>query len=650
MRTEMIEKDGIFQSPDYIGDLKSLEDGSETLLEMLHNVTKRCHKKEFLGTINTETQIVEYESYGAVFKKMKRIGAFLRANKPSSSSGDTKDIIGIFSVNKTEWFVSEYGIYMANMINCPLYSTFGAESIRYILNQTEMEICFVSGIKAVSLYDDVIKDGDFRLRIIVTYEKLDEELVRKYNEKKIDVILFSDLTMAENDENSDVSSKDSGFSEENENYEGSRKSCKDKDLVDLPFEDLPTSDSIATICYTSGTSGVPKGVILSHKNFICTIAGFILIKPVSQIFEIVDDDVYISYLPLAHVMERVCSLMVMAKGARIAFFRGNPKLLQQDMKIIKPTFLVGVPRVFNVFKEKIEEAIRKKSFLLRVIVNFAFKAKIAQQKRGKYKHWFWDWLVFNKIHAEFGGCIRGSLNGSAPLSGKVTEYLQAIISSRIFQGYGQTEGTAANILMTLDDFENERVGIPFPSNLVKLCPTDDYTGGMKGEIYLKGNNIASGYYKREDLNKDTFDDGWLRTGDIGVIEDDVFKVVGRRKEIFKTSHGEYIIPEKIENVLKAGIIDDVLVTGKSLGDFIVAIVVCKNEKIEPEEVLSKLTMLGEKACKNGLLTRYEIPRKIHVIRRDFDSYGEMLTPTLKKKRGKIEGLFEKEIFALYENK
>lgn len=665
MRTKMIENDGIFSSPDYIGESIALQDKSETLLDMFMNLYKTHKDDDFIGTIDYESQKVVYENRHDSFEKMFRIGDFLRKQGLKTTGSR---IVGIFSVNRAEWIICEYGIYMANMTNCPLYSTFGAESILHILKETEMVICFLSGVKAVSLYEEVIKDAKHDLRMIVTFDPLEEDLITKYREKGIVVVSYNGIISkndAENlkDPNSNKSTEgvsnpksiigtNTTYNEIEEGYD--EEICVANQSLDkvqqLSKWDLPVGNSIATICYTSGTSGLPKGVILTHTNFIVQIAAFSFPKVHSKMLIIQEDDIYISYLPLAHVMERVCMMVCIACRAKVAFFGGNPKSLQTDIKIIKPTFFVGVPRVFNAFTERIQDAIGKKNCILRAIVKYAIRSKISKQKKGKYTHWFWDKLIFNKIKKEFGGKIRGCLNGSAPLAGHVVEFMQVIFSSRIFQGYGQTEGTAANILMTLDDFENERVGIPFPSNLVKLSPTEDYLGGMKGEICLKGNNISPGYYKREDLNKETFTDEWLKTGDIGVIEDGVFKIVGRRKEIFKMSQGEYIIPDKIENILREGIIEDIIVTGRSSEDYLIAIVVCKKENVTEKRILKHLKFLGEQALKKGLITRFEIPKKVLVIRQDFETYGEMLTPTMKKKRSKIESLFENEIRNLYETK
>lgn len=622
-------KEVVYKHPDYIGDKIATEDGSTTLVEMLFNIAKKHENKDFLGTIQNGTEKIEYETFGEVCKKMTKLGKSLREivneENKNKAKNDDKEIIGIYSVNRAEWIIAEYAIYISNATNCPLYSTFGAESIMHIFSETEMQFCFVSGQKAESLYKDIISFDKFNLKAIICFDTISDDLYRKYELQNIKVLYYKDLHSVAN-KNEDCQNNNDSF--------------------DLP-SDLPKKEDLATICYTSGTSGKPKGVLLTHTNFITATIGFMSASDEHAVFDIKKDDVYISYLPLAHVMERVCVTMIIAHVAKIVFYRGNPKILQQDIKIIKPTVFVGVPRVFNVFKQKIEEVINSKPFFVRWLINTAIKYKIKQQSKGIYTNYVLDTLIFNKVKNQFGGRIRGSLNGSAPLSKSVAEYLQAVLCTRIFQGYGQTEGTAANIIMSKGDYTNDGVGIPCTSNLVKLIPIENYSGN-KGEICLKGNNITKGYYKREDLNSSTFSDGWLLTGDIGAYEDGKFKIIGRRKEIFKTSLGEYIIPEKIEDVYKKECIDDIVITGRSHGDYIVALVVCKNDNVQEDEILNKIQSIGEKACKDGKILKYEIPKKIHVLRHDFDFYGEMHTPTMKKKRSKIECYFEKEIDLLYD--
>ncbi|KAF7680941.1 Long-chain-fatty-acid--CoA ligase 6, partial [Astathelohania contejeani] len=227
------------------------------------------------------------------------------------------------------------------------------------------------------------------------------------------------------------------------------------------------------------------------------------------------------------------------------------------------------------------------------------------------------------------------------------QYLQAVLSCPIYEGYGQTEGTASNIIQPTTCYEPGYVGVPFPTNIIKLAPVEGYKEN-EGEICLKGSNITSGYYKREDLNSELFDEeGFLKTGDIGCMVNGMFKIVGRKKDIFKTSLGEYIIPEKVEEALKGGYIEDLLIMCKKYSDYVVGLVVCKNKELCESDILKLITSVGLKLVEKGSIMKYEVPKKIHVLREDFSHYGEFLTPTGKKKRYSIESYFKNEISALF---
>ncbi|EJW01457.1 hypothetical protein EDEG_00449 [Edhazardia aedis USNM 41457] len=465
MIDQMIEENGVYRHPEYNADIVSLKDGSETLLEMFFNVVKRSYDNDFLGTLNERSDKVVYESYGSIFRKSLVFGEYVlnlknkmaenanfsetsaknrntkvnrsvdvSSNYSSNSSmpyvldspnDEDKELIGIFSVNRAEWIISEYAIYYSDSTNCPLYSSFGIESLKHILTETSMRICFISGVKAESLYNDVISKFETSLEHLICYDELSDELVSNLCEKGVKVHYFDDIlgeydrTWSERCESEDDKSNESSNSistSDDSNsmritnrIEGSQEkgylnssrdsgknvnsSCdsgknlqskhendlnKNTKRVKMPLNVLQApkkelfecfnsaflkGTDIATICYTSGTSGLPKGVILSHKNFIVTAAGFLRCRGTSDQFKISSEDVYISYLPLAHVMERVCVVVTTCNGAKIGFFRGNPKCLQQDIKTIKPTFFVGVPRVFNVFEKKSKKKLPKRVFL-----------------------------------------------------------------------------------------------------------------------------------------------------------------------------------------------------------------------------------------------------------------------------------------------
>ncbi|TBU12483.1 long-chain-fatty-acid-CoA ligase [Hamiltosporidium tvaerminnensis] len=590
----------------YDPDIKATKEGSETLLELFEFVCRSNPEKDFIGFIENEK--LYWLTYKEILERTTKLSRFLKMLV------SPKETIGIYSVNRPEWIITEQAIYMVNCVNCPLYSTFGIESLKHILNETEMKVCLMSGLKAISFYKEVLQNTKTHLTDIICYDELDSQICKNYKSKNIRIHFLEDIL--------------------------------NEDFVDTNLKDYgrPGGEDLATICYTSGTSGCPKGVLQTHRNFISTVSSFTMSGATDSIFSLNDSDVYISYLPLAHVMERIIFSVLMHVGSKIAFYNGNPKRLQTDMKIIKPTFFAGVPRVFDVFKEKIMEKINEKNFFLRFIFNLALRYKIYQVRKGNFICKFLDKYIFNKVKEEFGGKIRACLSGSAPLSPSVCEFLQAVLSCPIIEGYGQTEAIGANILKPTTCPDVGVVGIPFPVNAVKLIPWDKYPGGTEGEILLKGPNITKGYYKKPDLTEETFTkDGWLRTGDIGSYSNGNFKIIGRRKEIFKTSLGEYIIPEKVETALKGGILNDILIVGREFCNYIIGLVVCTDCTIDLEEIYKKTIEMGNKKFLEGGLTRFEIPSKIIVLRKEFDTFGEFVTPTGKKKRSLIEKYFEEDI-------
>ncbi|KAK1351068.1 long-chain fatty acid CoA synthetase [Hamiltosporidium tvaerminnensis] len=608
---EMVEKDGIFQHKNYIGDRYKTKEGFSTVLELMEYNSKKYPTKEFLGKI-IENEIV-WSTFETVYSEAKKISCFLKSFVPQ------KSIIGIYSINRPEWLITEQALYLANCINCPLYSTFGIESLKHILDETEMNICFCSGEKVQELFGNVLGNYGAKITHIISYDDLPDSFVKKMELSKIKLYFYNEI-------------------------------LNNPNIIDVDVNrNFPKTEDIATICYTSGTTNKPKGVIQTHKNFISMITGYDVAVTTKTVFDINEESVYMSYLPLAHAMEHIFTFFMLYSRARIAFYRGNVKLLLEDINIIKPTFFVGVPRVFDVFKEKIEAKIAEKGFIVRWLFKKGLKSKILRAKKGIYTHRIFDTLIFNKIKMSFGGQFKGILSGSAPLNPDALDFFQAVFSCPVVEGFGQTEACAGNIIKSLNCFEESVVGVPFPVNQIKLDSTtveNNVFNDNRGEILIKGLNTTPGYFKIEDCSGLYTKDGWLRTGDIGKIENGYFKIIGRIKEIFKLSLGEYIVPEKVESLLKGGIIDDILITGNCMRNFVVALVVCKNELISDFEVMTKILNLANKKFKEGYLVKYEIPQKVFVIKNDFSFYGDFITPTGKKKRYLIETHFKSEISEL----
>lgn len=608
-----MEFDGeCYKHQKYMEGVTCLSDGSETLLELFVNQCQVFPSGHAYGVIKDEE--ITWISYRDALDKVLGLYSCFAEEICKGS------IVGIYSINRYEWMVSEHAIYALGCVSCPLYSTYGVNALSYILEQTEMETCFMSGEKADSLYEDVLRYTRTHLRRVVVFDMFRNE--EGYRELGIAVLHFKDVVRAEQP--------------------------SDTLLARLMGDArLPLVSDLATICYTSGTSGTPKGVILTHKNFIASIAAFFRGTEEHTFYKATHEDVYISYLPLAHVMERICVHTLLSKGAAIGFYRGVVKELAKDYKIIQPTFVAGVPRVFNLFRDRILEQVRKKGVLQQCMFHMALRWKYFLQRFGCYTSVL-DHVIFNKVRREFGGRMRACLSGSAPMNKDVVRFLQATLSCKIFQGYGQTETTAASIVSTMEETTVDTVGVPFPSNKIRLVGLGEEYGG-KLEIWVKGDNVFQGYFKNEAETRESFDeDGWFKTGDMGVVENGLFKIVGRKKEIFKTSQGEYIVPEKIENILQCPEVEDILVTGKSARDFVVAIVVCTQD-LDDTHVKDAVWALANRAVEKRTLMRFEVPRRIMVLRKPFMSLGDFVTPTGKKKRVHLERAFGEHIDRLYED-
>ncbi|KAI4290940.1 long-chain acyl-CoA synthetase [Pancytospora philotis] len=604
------EENGVYMSKRYPNAKKEMPDGSQTLLQILHNKVREHADVEWLGSIKDNA--VVYRTYGEMYADVRKLAKFLE--------GITADrgIVGLYSVNRMEWVMAEYAAYTVGCCNCPIYSTFTPEAIASILAETELEVLVTSAEKGHSLLKSVLDGRAFGLKHVVLMDE-DSSLAADFGKLGIKAHLLSDI-----------------LAESAQDFEPSRPE--------------PAAGDTASICYTSGTSGNPKGVILSHSNFVSAITAFVETNDMKTYVIYKREHVYLSYLPLPHVLERICFCLAWASLAKVVFYRGNPKLLQEDMKIAKPTFIVTVPRVLNIFMEKIKATVAKKNVVVRTLFGLALRFKIYRQRKGVYKNWLLDKLIFNKVAAEFGGRLSHSLCGGASLHPSVLEYIEAVLSMKIFQGYGQTEGLAANIVDPLDSVDTETVGIPFPSVCFKLAPVEGYEGDDVGQLLMKGLSVTSGYYKKPKETKEVFtEDGWLKTGDVARVKNGSFYIIGRVKEMFKTSFGEYIIPEKVENCLVGGIIDDMFVTNTKFSDYLVAVVVCP-ESASHEQIVEEINRRGNEAVASKEMAKYEIPQYVITTHEAFLNLegGDLITPSLKKRRSRMGKYFQQQIDALVE--
>jgi len=360
----------------------------------------------------------------------------------------------------------------------------------------------------------------------------------------------------------------------------------------------------------------------------------------------------------------------------LGFFRGDPLKLLEDAADLKPTIFPGVPRVFNRLYDVVMSTIEKKGGITKLLFDYAYSQKRELLKYGQpCTHWLWDTLVFNKIKQRLGGNVRICVSASAPISKEVMEFLRIALSCEVYEAFGQTESSACGTATHRLDTSSGHVGSPNISceivlediENMKYLHTDN---PPRGEVLIRGHIVFQGYFKDEERTKEAIDnDGWLHTGDVGAwLPNGCLKIIDRKKNIFKTSQGEYIAPEKIENILiQSPYVQQNFVTGDSLQSYIVAIVVIKPDDIL--EYASKNNIKGsikelclnkeinrmvldgiEKTGKEKGLNSLEIPKKIYLDHEVFSIEKELVTPTLKLRRNELKAYYQAEIDNLYKIK
>ncbi|XP_015260537.1 PREDICTED: long-chain-fatty-acid--CoA ligase 6 isoform X2 [Cyprinodon variegatus] len=578
-------------------------------------------------------QPYKWLSYKEVSARAEHLGSGLlhQGCQPNPSQ-----FIGVFAQNRPEWIISELACYTYSMVVVPLYDTLGADAIRFIINTADICTVICDKVeKAQVLLENVERKETPKLQRIILMDAFGSELEERGKGCGVHVQALLEVEALGR-----------------EHY---RKPTP------------PAPDDLSIVCFTSGTTGNPKGVMLTHGNVVADFAGFL--KVTDKVIFPNQDDCLISFLPLAHMFERLIENVVYCHGGRIGFYQGDIRLLPDDMKALRPTIFPVVPRLLNRMYDKIFS--QANTPLKRWLLNFAAKRKGAEVSRGIIRSdSIWDKIFFSKIQASLGGRLRMIITGAAPTSPSVLSFLRAALGCQVYEAYGQTECTAGCTYTTPGDWTSGHVGAPLPCNLIKLVdvPEKNYFASKgEGEVCVKGPNVFKGYLKDPERTAETLDtDGWLHTGDIGKwLPNGTLKIIDRKKHIFKLAQGEYISPEKIENIyIRSEPVAQLYVHGDSLQSCLVGIVVpdpevmpewakkkgilgtykdlCKNTELK-KAILEDLVRLGKV---NGLLS-FEQVKNIYIHNEMFSIENGLLTPTLKAKRPELKEFFKKRIDDLY---
>jgi long-chain acyl-CoA synthetase len=536
------------------------------------------------------------------------------------------DRVAIFSRNMPEWTIVDYAIQSVQAVSVPVYSTTSVQQALYIIEETESAVLFAGDSEQYEKACELFKKSKYLKKIIVFNESV--PLRNDTNS-----IYFKEfLLLGNNIDHSELDSRINGLNE----------------------------NDLLTIIYTSGTSGEPKGVMLHQYNLLACIPQHI------NRLDISDADISLCFLPLSHIFERGWTYIALSTGMDV-YYLNNPNDVVQALGEVRPTIMCSVPRFFektyNAVLDKIEKSSSFKKILFKWAMNIGKRHEVVMREAKPlplllgFKYLIADNLVLKKGKMVFGGRIRFMPCAGASLSNEILLFFLAA-GLNIKYGYGLTESTATISCFTNSNYKIGSVGKVLPGLQIKI--------GENDEILVKGKTITSGYYKNHQATKAAFIDGWFRTGDAGKIDEggNIY-LTDRIKDIFKTSSGKFIAPQKIENLLcNSPYIDQAAVMGDER-KFITALIVPNfnylaeyarkhnihfqnNQDIIANKHINELYqfIIGE-IQKN--LSPFEQVKKFKLLPTEFSVNGGELTLTLKLKRKVILEKYRNEIEEMYVN-
>lgn len=611
---------------------QGVKSGAKTLTECFLSTCNNYPDLPFLGTrcVNERGALGRFiwKTYSQVRIIAERICQGLEKMNLESNIGK---IIGVFSKNREEWITIEMACLIQNIILVAIPDIINPEELVYIIKQ-----CWLSTICcSKSQLDQIMraKDSLPSLKNIISFEKVRVDVKHSALSSGIMIIEYDELL-----ENSPQS-----------NY------------------NFPEPSSIFTISYTSGTTGNPKGVVLTHNSMISVIFA-------SELDEraVYTKDSYLMYLPHSHIYDRIFFYLMLNGGGKVGLYSGDYNNIKSDLEALRPTIFVSVPRLFNKFYEVINQKFDEVKGLNKKLLNNALKKKVNKyEQTGDLSNGFLQSLIFGKAMNFLGGNVRLMVCGSAPISGEVIKFLRIVFSCPILEGYGLTECCGAAFLTHPQDTTVEHIGGPIPGIEAKILELSEL-GYRKnehyitGELLIRGPPVFQGYYENES-SQALDSDGWLHTGDIvqRFVHNGSFKIIGRLKDIVKLSQGEFVSLEKIENILLTSkLISQIFVFGDPFESDLVAVVVPSQDYITSKWVSGKkTTQPWEKVCNSKKLKRdiladfYEISSRMMLekheevrniyIEKSLWTDEDLLTGTQKLIRYKANSHYKAVIQQLY---
>lgn len=637
-----------------------------------------------------------WQTYSQIEKSVINLASgLLNLCKNNLINNDGSQKVMIAADTCMQWFLFAHACFRINVTVATAYTTLDDEPILHSMNETEVKIIAVSQKFASRLY-----------KLVPRAKHIDT------------IVILDDPLPGEKDVTHDVRSF---------NFRQTNEDQPDRYIRVIHYDELkengnakpqtnharPKGDDIAILMYTSGSTGLAKGVMLSHKNIVYTALSF------SGPGDLSCKDRYIGYLPLGHVLELAAECIFIHNGSTIGYsspftLTDQSPLIKRgqrgDASIIKPTILGTVPLVLERMKRSIELAVKEKGPFFEQLIEFVQEYKSYWYER-YYTTPIMNKLICRKFEAILGGELRGACSGGAALSKDTQRYLGLVMNLKVIQGYGLTETSAAASFSDIHEQRYGVVGAPYPFVHIRLEDWSDYTINDKpyprGEIIIGGQPVSVGYYKQPELTKEAYYDDpktkmrYFRTGDIGqVLPDGVLQIIDRKKDIVKPLSGEYISLVEVESTMKiAPIVDNICVHCNQFSNYLIAFVVPnrlelknlvksmhenkeldinsiskvingkQNDELKQngntiEASLAKANIkdlcsnkiITEKVLKNlkevGIkhrLKRTQIPFRIQLVPEEWTADSGLITASFKLRRREIEKFYAADIKRMYDS-